>query len=157
VGPADRMAPPGSISISFAPADSMGQSLGPARETMSIRDLPDSLHHEIVVRVVAERWSAGAPSEQRVLESTLRPSELIDNGRTAVLAGRLALRRDPRNRRPAHEPPHRRPSAAPLERRRWSRAPAPRARRCSNRVSGPSGSGSALEGSGAASVRCCKS
>jgi len=67
----------------LASPDSTGQPLVPARETMAMGDVPALLHHEIVVRVVAERWNGSKPSEERVLEDTLRPSELI--GQPVVL------------------------------------------------------------------------
>jgi hypothetical protein len=61
----------------LAPIDSAGQALIAARETLAIGDLPDSLYHAMVIRVVAERWTDAGPAEEPVLERTVRPSESI--------------------------------------------------------------------------------
>lgn len=44
--------------------------------TVATAEIPADLHHELVVRVVAEQWAAGALKEAPVLEFTLRPVEL---------------------------------------------------------------------------------
>jgi len=48
-----------------------------ALETVNIDDLPAGLHHEVVVRVLAEQWSNGTVKEGVVLEHVLRPSHLL--------------------------------------------------------------------------------
>jgi hypothetical protein len=58
--------------------DSLGRSaLTTALTTANIADLPPGEYHQLVVRVVAERWAAGTLSEQRVLEHVLRPFEWL--------------------------------------------------------------------------------
>jgi hypothetical protein len=61
----------------LAPIDSTGRALVPARETLAIGDLPDSVFHDVVIRVVAERWTAAGFAEERVLERAVRASESI--------------------------------------------------------------------------------
>lgn len=52
-------------------------------ETMSPAELAPALNHEIAIRVIAERLAGGNLIEERALEHTIRPSELI--GRPIVL------------------------------------------------------------------------
>jgi hypothetical protein len=54
-----------------------------ARETVGTPELAATLHHEITIRVIAERVAGGALSDQPTLAHTIRPSELI--GRPVVL------------------------------------------------------------------------
>ena len=63
-------------------ADASGAGLT-ARETVATSELAAELHHEITIRVIAERAAGGALSEQPALTHTIRPSELI--GRPVVL------------------------------------------------------------------------
>lgn len=45
--------------------------------TANVAGLPPEQYHQLVVRVVAEKWAAGILSEQRVLEHVLRPFESL--------------------------------------------------------------------------------
>jgi hypothetical protein len=66
-------------------ADPSAAAVIPATETVAPAALPASLEHELTVRVVGERWSAGELTEHVVLENTLRPADLY--GRTIALQG----------------------------------------------------------------------
>jgi hypothetical protein len=66
-------------------ADSSADSVIPAMETLAPAELPASLEHELAIRVVGERWSAGTLAEHVAFEGTLRPADLY--GRTIVLQG----------------------------------------------------------------------
>lgn len=54
-----------------------GTALTVAKETMTIKDLASSAYHEIVLRVVTERWSPSGLSERSVLEHVVRPADQI--------------------------------------------------------------------------------
>lgn len=49
----------------------------PASETVDLRSLPDSMYHEVSVRLVTESWARGGLREQIAFESELRPAELM--------------------------------------------------------------------------------
>jgi hypothetical protein len=52
-------------------------ALVPANQTMTGKDVPAEVHHEITVRVIAEQWASGKLSEYKALEQILRPADLI--------------------------------------------------------------------------------
>jgi hypothetical protein len=64
--------------------DSLDGPLVPAAETMAPGDIPDTLRHELDVRVLTEQWTNGALSEQRVLQHLLRPVDIY--GQPIVLS-----------------------------------------------------------------------
>ena len=61
----------------LAPDSIARAALATPVSTAGIAELPSEQHHELVVRVVAEMWTAGTVSEQRVLEHALRPFESL--------------------------------------------------------------------------------
>lgn len=54
-----------------------------SKRTLAVTELPADLHHEIAIRVVAEQSSQGSLNEHKVLEFSIRPSEVI--GKPIVL------------------------------------------------------------------------
>lgn len=54
-----------------------GAALTTATSTTAATDLPPDVHHELAVRVVTERWSAGGVEESETLRYVLRPSQLV--------------------------------------------------------------------------------
>lgn len=66
-------------------ADSSTAQVIPATETLAPTAISGSLEHELTIRVVGERWSAGKLTEHVALEDTLRPADLY--GRAIVLQG----------------------------------------------------------------------
>lgn len=53
-----------------------GQVLIPATETLVADKLPESIYHQVEVRVIVERWQDAQLKELRVFNHTLRPFEL---------------------------------------------------------------------------------
>jgi hypothetical protein len=64
-------------------AGKTGASLAAPKETLAMDDIPSELHHDIAIRVIAEKWSSGTLQESKVLDHVLRPAEVI--GRPVVL------------------------------------------------------------------------
>lgn len=60
-----------------------GRAVGRAAEVLAPADLPRSLYHDVVVRVVIERWSDGRLEEATALEHAVRPFEIL--GQRVVL------------------------------------------------------------------------
>jgi hypothetical protein len=90
-------------------------SLVAAQDTMPVNGVPTEFHHQVVVRVIAERWANGPLKEARVLEQVLRPSELF--GRPVVLQfwpGRWPVELNPDPNSPSGV------RSAALEQRDWS-------------------------------------
>jgi len=65
------------------PIAGAGRALSQPSETMAARDIPPKLHHDVTIRVIAERWSGAAPKETRVFEFLARPADLF--GESVVL------------------------------------------------------------------------
>jgi hypothetical protein len=63
--------------------DTMSVPMAAPIETLESTGVDSALHHQVTIRVVTERFTAGRLVEERVLEHTLRPSEMI--GRSIVL------------------------------------------------------------------------
>jgi hypothetical protein len=64
-----------------------GKQAAVATETMALTNVPSDLYHELRIRIVVERWSAGGFTESGVLDHALRPFELF--GQRIVLRHRL--------------------------------------------------------------------
>lgn len=52
-------------------------ALVPASQTIAVKDLPAEMHHEITLRVIAEKWEGRKLSEYKALEQSLRPADLV--------------------------------------------------------------------------------
>jgi hypothetical protein len=73
-----RQAPAGWLDMDlFGPAASRGAAITASTETMPVDQLKDDERHTVTVRVIAEQWKGGTVVEQKALEYTLCPGELI--------------------------------------------------------------------------------
>ncbi len=67
-----------------------GRSIISTADVMAPADVPQALYHDIVIRVIVERWRGGHLEESTALEHTLRPLDLLGQ--------RVLLRHAPLNR-----------------------------------------------------------
>ena len=95
---------------------SPGVALTDVRETIELDNIPQELRHQIVVRVIAERWADGAITEQTALEHALLPSQHI--GKPIVL--RFAPEKPLKNFTSPNTTPEAGLRAAALEQHEWT-------------------------------------